>query len=221
MWMGRTQSKFLKEKCHACGKIGHLKRMCRSYRTQRTVKTVADTSFTDTGQYQLYHLEDSTLPKASKNPYMVMLTVDGKQLQFEVDTGESLSLISEVTYKEFWPNMPLQDTTVYLKTYTGTPLKVIGVMSASVSYCQQSVKLLLLVIEGTEATLMGRNWLEHIKLNWNNIHKVNSDHLQTVLMQYSDVFQPELGMMKDFKAKIFVDPTMHHAFVKHDQFHTL
>ena len=143
-----------------------------------------------------------------------MLTVDGKQLQFEVDTGASLSLISEETYKEFWPDMALQDTTVNLKTYTGTPLKVLGVMNASVSYGQQSVKLPLLVIEGTGATLMGRNWLEHIKLNWNNIHKVNPDHLQTVLTQYSDVFQPELGMMKDFKAKIFVDPTIPLRFCK-------
>ena len=110
-----SQCKFLKEKCHACGKIGHLKCMCRSHRAQGTVKTV-DTSTTDTGQYQLYHLEDSTLPKASQNTYVVMLTVDGKQLQFEVDTGASLSLISEETYKEFWPNMSLQDTTVNLKT---------------------------------------------------------------------------------------------------------
>ena len=130
-----------------------------------------------------------------------MLTVDGKQLQFEVDTGASLSLISEETYKEFWPNMPLQDTTINLKTYTGTPLKVLGAMNASVSYGQQSVKLPLLIIEGTGATLMGQNWLEHIKLNWNNIHKVNPDHLQTVLTQYSDVFQPELGMMKVSKPR--------------------
>ena len=33
-------------------------------------------------------------------------------------------------------------------------------------------------------------------------------------MQYSDVFQPELGMMKDFKAKIFVDPTIPLRFCK-------
>ena len=90
-------------------------------------------------------------------------------------------------------------------------------MNASVSYGQQSVKLPLLVIEGTGATLMGRNWLEHIKLNWNNIHKVNPDHLQTVLTQYSDVFQQE----QILKPKYLSIQQYHHAFVKHDQFHTL
>ena len=47
--------------------------MCKSSRPQGTVKTVEDTSGFDTGQYYL-HLEDTTLPKASKNPYVVMLT---------------------------------------------------------------------------------------------------------------------------------------------------
>ena len=43
---------------------------------------------------------------------------------------------------------------------------------------------------------------------------MNPDHLQTVLAHYSDVFQPELGMMKDFKAKIYVDPTVPPRFCK-------
>ena len=63
------------------------------------------------------------------------------------------------------------------------------------------VTLPLLVIDSTGASLMGRNWLENIRLNWHSIHKVNSDHVQKVLTQYSEVFKPELGMMKDFKVK--------------------
>ena len=148
------------------------------------------------------------MPKASENPYVVTLTVGGKSLQFEIDTGASLSLVSEATYRELWPDTPLHDTTVKLKTYTGTPLKVLGIMQATVCYSQQSASLPLLVIAGTGASLMGRNWLEKIILNWNSIHKVNSDKLQTVLTQYSEVFKPELGTLKNFKAKIFVDPSV-------------
>ena len=92
--------------------------------------------------------------------------------------------------------------------YTDTPLQVLGIMHATVGYGQQSVTLPLLVIKGTGASLIGRSWLGKIILNWNNIHKVNSDQLQTVLTQYSEVFKPELGTMKNFKAKIFVNPTV-------------
>ena len=133
-----------------------------------------NTSTTVTELYQLYQLEDATTPKATENPYVVTLPVEGT---FEIDIRAFLSLVSEETYKEFWPATPLHDTTIKLKTYTGTPLQVLGVMHATVCYAQQSATLPLPVIKGTGASLMGHNWLEKIILNWNSIHKVNSDQL--------------------------------------------
>ena len=108
---------------------------------------------------------------------MVTLTVAGKPLQFEVDTGASLSLVSEATYRELWPNTPLHDSNVSLRTYTGTPLKILGVMEATISYSQQSATLPLLVIAETGVSLMGHNWLEKIIMIWHSIHKINSDKL--------------------------------------------
>ena len=88
-------------------------------------------------------------------------------------------------------------------------------METTVSYDQQSVTLPLLVIAGAGASLMGRNWLEKITLNWRSIHKINFDQLQAVLTQYSEVFKPDLGMMmKDFKAKIFIGPSVPPRFCK-------
>ena len=82
-------------------------------------------------------MEDATLPKTSENPYKVMLTIESKAVQMEIDTGASLSLVSEQTYHELWLTAPLQTTSVKLKTYTGTPLKVLGLMNATVCYEQQ------------------------------------------------------------------------------------
>ena len=195
-------------------KIGHLKRVCRSTRTPGTVQIVEDTGTAVQEQYCLYHLEDVTLPKTTENPYVATLTVAGKPLQFEIDTGASLSLVSEETYHKLWPNVSLQDTSVKLRTYVGTPLKVLGVMETTVSYDQQSVTLPLLVIAGAGASLMGCNWLEKITLNGRSIHKVNFDQLQAILTQYSEVFKPDLGMMKNFKAKIFIDPSVPPRFCK-------
>ena len=129
-----SQCKFLKAKCHGCGKIGHLKKVCRSSNPQEAVRTVEDTSTSTQEQYELYHLEDATLPKTSENPYKVTLTIEGKSVQMEIDTGASLSLVSEHTYQELWPTASLQKTAVKLKTYTGTPLKVLGLMYATVCY---------------------------------------------------------------------------------------
>ena len=209
-----SQCKFLKAKCHGCGKIGHLKKVCRSSNPQEAVRTVEDTSTSTQEQYELYHLEDATLPKTSENPYKVTLTIEGKSVQMEIDTGASLSLVSEHTYQELWPTASLQKTAVKLKTYTGTPLKVLGLMYATVCYEQQTVTLPLLVVAGVGASLVGRNWLEKIILNWKAIHSVNIDQLQAVLNQYSEVFKPGVGTLKDYKAHIFIDSTVPPKFCK-------
>ena len=87
-------------------------------------------------------------------------------------------------------------------------------MQTTVLYNQQSATLPLLVIAGTGASFMGRHWLEKVVLNWNSIHTVNADQLQAVLTQYSEVFKPELDAMRNFKAKIFVDPSVPSRFCK-------
>ena len=87
-------------------------------------------------------------------------------------------------------------------------------MNATVCYEQQTVTLPLLMVAGVGASLLGRNWLEKITLNWKAIHTVNLDQLQSVLNQYTEVFQPGVGMLKDYKAHIFIDPTVPPKFCK-------
>ena len=203
-----AQCKFLKAKCHGCGKVGHLRKVCRGSKPPENVGTVEDTSNPAQEQYTLYQLDDTPLPKARENPYKVILTIEGKSVLMDIDTGASLSLDSEHTYQELWPTVPLQETSVTLTTYTGTPLKVLGLMKATVGYEQQTVMLPLLVVAGVGASLLGRNWLEKLTLNWKAIYSVNVDQLQAVLNQNSDVFKPGVGTLKDYKAHNFIDSTV-------------
>ena len=200
-------------KYRGCGKIGHLKKVCRSSNTKEVVKTVERPTSAQQ-QYDLYQLEDATLPQTLENPYKVTLTIEGQPVQMEIDTGASLSLVSEETQQELWATAVLQKTSVQLKTYTGTPLKVLGVMNATVCYEQRTVTLPLLVVAGVGASLLGRNWLKQIALNWKAIHNVNMDQLQTILNQYSEVFKPGVGMLKEYKAHIFIDPSVPPRFCK-------
>ena len=179
-------------------------------------RTGIETSDPTQEQYTLYQLDDTPLPKTCENPYKVTLTIEGKSVLMDIDTGASLSLVSEHTYQELWPTVPLQETSVTLTTYTGTPLKVLGLMKATVGYEQQTVTLPLplLVVAGLGASLLGRNWLEKLTLNWKAIYSVNVDQLQAVLNQNSDVFKPGVGTLKDYKAHIFIDSTVPPKFCK-------
>jgi len=68
----------------------------------------------DLGEYELNYAGGGGV-----KPIKVDLEVDGQQLSMEVDTGASLSLVSETNFRKLWPSRPLQPTAVQLKTYSG------------------------------------------------------------------------------------------------------
>ena len=55
-------------------------------------------------------------------------------------------------------------------------------------------------------SLFGRNWLESVRLDWHETHSVVRSSLQEVLDRHQPVFQPGLGKMRGFEAKLYVDP---------------
>ena len=161
----------------------------------------------------------------------------------EIDTGASLSLVSEVTYKKLWPGKRLLPTPVKLTTYSGEKLlcfagwlsectashtaqnntlwsnveyfhhkvcifllcgvqfihfaacslttnlqstiPVVGQMQAQVHHDNQSAQLSLVVVKGDGPSLLGRDWLSSLNLNWHQVYYHST--LQEVLDQNSEV----------------------------------
>ena len=59
---------------------------------------------------------------------------------------------------------------------------------------EAQVTLPLLVVKGGDTTLLGRDWLQKLKLDWKNIFKLHSTlSLQQVLDCHKSVFTDELG----------------------------
>lgn len=98
-------------------------------------------------------------------PMKVEVKLDGKPLRMELDTGASVSPVSEATFRSLYKYRPIPQSGVRLRTYSGEMLKVVGETEVLVSYCDQQAELLV-VVEGDGASLLGRNWLQHIWLNW-------------------------------------------------------
>ena len=72
----------------------------------------------------------------------------------------------------------------------------------------------LIVVEGNGPSLLGRDWLRHITLNWHEICRVLSMSVQAVLEKNQCVFQKGLGKLQNFTAKIYVDPKVQARFCK-------
>ena len=82
----------------------------------------------------------------------------------ELDTGASVSIISEKTFNEnFRGIVALQPSTVSLTSYSGHELEIIGQADVEITYKSQVVIMPLVVVRGQGPSLFGRNWLQKIK----------------------------------------------------------
>ena len=199
--------------CHGCGKQGHLKRMCRQTRNapRELTRGGHPVKMVDTAEsVGLYAISEKSV-----KPFIVDLKLDGKPFSMELDTGATVSLVSAKTFHQLFPGTELQPTTTQLHSYAGESIPVKGQVEVEVKYGQQSAMLPLVVVNGEGPSLFGRDWMMKIQLDWKKIYTVadNTD-LMKLLDRYRSLFEPGLGQLKDYKAKIQVDPQAKPRFCK-------
>lgn len=126
-------------------------------------------------------------------PLAVAVMVNHSELEMEIDTGASVSVISEATYRRLWDANhapPIRNSTGTLRTYTGEDIKVVGAVQVELQHQGERKELPLIVVHGDGPSLLGRDWLAHLKLDWSTIFQVNSERgLQSILSQHANVFQ--------------------------------
>ena len=80
-----------------------------------------------------------------------------------------------------------------------------------VEYNDQILQLPIIVVEGSGPTLLGRNWLHELRLDWPRIFSVQLDtqhppELVAILDKYPALCKDELGGLRGAQAKIHVQP---------------
>ena len=63
--------------------------------------------------------------------------MNSKLLKMEVDTGAAVSIISQKTWQEVFPLLPIEKSNVVLTTYSSERLKTLGRCTVNVSYRSQ------------------------------------------------------------------------------------
>ena len=156
-----------------------------------------------------------TLPSAKVAPIQLSVEIDGTPLLMELDTGASLSIISESVYKML-PSQPLlEPCSAKLRTYTGEAIKVLGSVSVTVRHNSQQRCLPLLVVAGEGPSLVGRNWLGHMNIDWHSVCYVQPlTEIEQLLTKHKEVFKESLGTVVGMTVKLHLKPDVSPKFCK-------
>ena len=219
--------------CHFCNKKGHIAPVCRSKQQQgagrkpdrrsgfnrsprsrpQQTKYVSAKEETSDTELPIYAIGES-----SSRPLRTDVLVNGKRLTMEIDTGAAVSIISEHQKKLHFPDATLAESSVQLRTYTGEHMPVLGRLRVCAKYGEQTKDLDLIVVTGNGPILLGRSWLEQLRLDWATIGKIASEKaplkLEPLLAKHAAVFKDELGTISPFKAKLRIRPDAVPKFCK-------
>ncbi len=218
----RDKCRFRGYTCHNCGKIGHLQQVCGKKSLKTKLPFIKKGQIKTVKEDSEYESEDDyggiatimQVGPGKKDPLKLNVSLDDKPLCMELDTGASVSLVSNTTFKNLFGNRNLRNSDLTLRTYSGELLNVLGEVEMLVVYKNQKKSLPLVVVEGEGPSLFGRDWLAHFKLNWHEIKSIRNEELSDILKRANEVFQHELGELKGCKATIHVDPKATPRFCK-------
>ena len=215
-----SQCRFSDATCHHCGKKGHIAPICRTKKDNRkqnrsspSTKYISQENGGDSDDEFYLHI----VTAKSSTPITASLTIEGRPLQMVVDTGAAFSIISESTRKSKFADIQLRPSSIRLKTYTEERINVLGQLHVHVEYKDQRAPLVLLVVDGDGPTLMGRNWMPYIRLDWKNIHTIQeSPHsaVEELTEKFAELFKDELGKVSDLQVTLHVKPDARPIFKK-------
>ncbi|XP_041369851.1 uncharacterized protein K02A2.6-like [Gigantopelta aegis] len=169
--------------------------------------------------YSMYTLDGK---KKASSQIQESFIIQGQKIDMEIYTGASVSVINEDTFRLLKINSPLRKSKAILLTFTGEKIIPLGVIDVSVQYQNQEKTLPLLVV-AHGPTLMGRNWLHEIRLNWgkiqnkfgiNKVSSTNHTALNELLQKYDHLFKDELGALTGKKATIYLKEGVTPVFMK-------
>lgn len=154
---------------------------------------------------------DEFVPK-----YKLPCLIGKKMINFELDTGSEVSIMPKAQL----PNeILMQRSDRKLRSASGHPLKVAGEALVQVK-CNGTVKKLkIYLIDGIAPSLFGRSWIKEFfgnnllrtllsgNANTNKISANEPDQIKKIVDQYrNSFFKNELGLLKNFKANLYLKP---------------
>ena len=124
------QCPFRDAECYNCKKKGHIAKACKATGDKNNPGTKPEQKKATV--YELYNMNT----KSSHPPITVNISIDETEVNMEVDTGASATLITKSTMEKVWPvkKPTLCTENNLLRTYTGEIVPICGTTVMNLQY---------------------------------------------------------------------------------------
>jgi transposase InsO family protein len=206
----RSTCRFRNVTCHKCKKDGHIAKVCRSSNSSH--------------KNNVNSIYSSTLGQITcDRPIQIHLLIEHIKVELQVDTGSPVTLINEQVWIEMG-RLKLDPCKINLNSFTGHSIQLKGQKVVDVVYNDQSYKLTIFVINGSGINILGRDWLDSLRLNTKTLNDIDSNTsvlsinseikiLDNLYSKFNDIFKEELGCCK-VEAHLHIKPNVIPRFCK-------
>ena len=141
--------------CHKCGKQGHFQSVCRSVNKLHT-KAATEVTGNEAFLGVVTHNSEG-------NAWTIVISIDDKPIEFEIDTGAEVSVISQAAYRKIGsPTLRTSEKT--LRGPSNHELSVKGQFTAKLRSGSQEVEQELYVVDNLHKHLLGRPAIEALNV---------------------------------------------------------
>ncbi|XP_063897720.1 uncharacterized protein LOC135118780 [Helicoverpa armigera] len=209
-----NQCRFKSYKCKKCNRKGHLSRMCASNSKVNYV-TEGNVDVGDDGKLAVLNIKC-----VKGRPMSEFVNVNGVFLEFEIDSGSAVNVISDNTYRSYFKELPLTDTDNNLFSYTGSKMKTLGFIHLNVSYTDSTHDLKFYVVCGGGPPLLGREFLHTFNIEFapatpvNYMNKSQNQTITDIISQFPKLFSNRLGCFNKNKVSLKLKPDAKPIFFK-------
>ncbi|UYV82062.1 K02A2.6-like, partial [Cordylochernes scorpioides] len=212
--------------CFKCNKKGHIASICWSSRRnlrqhQNQPGNIHQIGDQEEEKEYVQKVISVTIPEykinfaSSDPPYLMELKVEGNFIKFEMDTGSGLTLISEKDFKNSLQHLKLEKASIIVRTYDGTVVPILGKINVKVECQYITYKLRALVVKGEKRALMGREWINRLKLGFFAVkHMPVEITIEEILKENQALFVETTEPIKGFTFSVNmcdVNPILHKA----------
>ena len=209
------------KQCMKCGIMGHFAKFCKTKLPKKTeihqikANEIQPENSSDEESF-VFRIGDSARP-------VYPIFVENTKINMLIDSGSTLNILDETTYRTLSKIPKLQNSTAKIFTYSGqVPLKLKGTFIATVRACGKATQAKFYVTEGSNGAILGQKTAETLNIlrvgppadsKYVSVNEINQakdikqqvhPEIQQILDNNTEVFQ-DMGKFKDFQLQLHID----------------